>query len=265
MTEPPANPDPPEQPLAYDRHCVACGYNLVGLDRAGRCPECALPVADSLRPGLAGTLDPQAKRLLRRSVESLETAAATQIVGFCMPLVMEIGLAVWAWGAWRLADLPRLAPALAPLGPKALRARIGAGLLIVTTVGGAAGVLALAQRTALAPGNLGALVAVGALVLTHAAAVAYSAFTTCDYLEALARRLPAADVARRCRSARRLSPLWGGGVAVYHYIVLAWLGKAPEIGGFTAGLVVIAAAGWGAAFQILDAASRWTRALAEDL
>lgn len=37
-----------------DTPCVGCGYNLFGLDRNGRCPECGTIVADSVRgEGLA--------------------------------------------------------------------------------------------------------------------------------------------------------------------------------------------------------------------
>lgn len=33
---------------ATEVHCIACDYNLRGLDPAGRCPECGHSVADSV-------------------------------------------------------------------------------------------------------------------------------------------------------------------------------------------------------------------------
>lgn len=45
------------QPLG-DLPCAGCGYNLRGLTRDGRCPECGAPVADSLLRGPMAACDP---------------------------------------------------------------------------------------------------------------------------------------------------------------------------------------------------------------
>lgn len=39
--------------------CLACGYNLRGLDVRGNCPECGQPVAQSLRDGRLETMPPR--------------------------------------------------------------------------------------------------------------------------------------------------------------------------------------------------------------
>lgn len=52
--------------LAEDRPCVACGYNLRGLDREGRCPECGTAVGRSLHGNLLRYCDPEwVERLAR--------------------------------------------------------------------------------------------------------------------------------------------------------------------------------------------------------
>jgi hypothetical protein len=50
----PPVPDPPTVPPPADPHCAGCGYLLIGQPFDGRCPECGLPVAESL---------PRARRL----------------------------------------------------------------------------------------------------------------------------------------------------------------------------------------------------------
>ena len=36
-------------PVRVDIKCLVCGYNLRGLGRAGRCPECGTPILEALR------------------------------------------------------------------------------------------------------------------------------------------------------------------------------------------------------------------------
>jgi len=44
--------------VCIDRTCLKCGYNLRGLDRAGRCPECATPVGLSIHGDLLCYAEP---------------------------------------------------------------------------------------------------------------------------------------------------------------------------------------------------------------
>lgn len=45
--------------LPAGARCAACRYNLAGLSAGSACPECALPVEDSLKPGLLRFADRQ--------------------------------------------------------------------------------------------------------------------------------------------------------------------------------------------------------------
>lgn len=64
--------------IARSFRCVACGYDLQGLDAMGVCPECAISVRRSIRE----TIDP--------SVHSLPEIKS--------PAVVAKGLRVFAWG-----------------------------------------------------------------------------------------------------------------------------------------------------------------------
>lgn len=39
---------PADMPQSHDPWCDVCGYNLTGIDPAGRCPECGKPIEESL-------------------------------------------------------------------------------------------------------------------------------------------------------------------------------------------------------------------------
>ena len=71
--------------LAADRACVRCGYNLRGLPRAGVCPECSTPVADSLRTKILKYSSPEYLAKLHRGVFLVQTAIIIQILmGFAV-------------------------------------------------------------------------------------------------------------------------------------------------------------------------------------
>jgi hypothetical protein len=61
MEHPDANPDV----ISTDWICVGCGYNLRGLGRSGRCPECNTPIARSLRMARLANSDPRWLALVR--------------------------------------------------------------------------------------------------------------------------------------------------------------------------------------------------------
>lgn len=70
-----------EHSIAADCSCVACGYNLRGLSRDGRCPECGQPVVLSLRPDLLIYSDIRWRRRL---------VLGARLVAWAMPLLIAL-------------------------------------------------------------------------------------------------------------------------------------------------------------------------------
>jgi len=64
MDIPFAQPEGPA-PLEHDTPCIHCGYNLRGLEAAGRCPECGSGITDSTRGDLLKYADPKWLERLR--------------------------------------------------------------------------------------------------------------------------------------------------------------------------------------------------------
>ncbi|MCC6676675.1 MAG: hypothetical protein IT436_05980 [Phycisphaerales bacterium] len=54
----------PGSVVDFDQACIRCGYNVRGLPTTGLCPECATPVADSLRGFLLRYAAPEYRRRL---------------------------------------------------------------------------------------------------------------------------------------------------------------------------------------------------------
>ncbi|HEX4053888.1 MAG TPA: hypothetical protein VHX86_06455 [Tepidisphaeraceae bacterium] len=61
-----------EATIDRDVLCRACGYNLRGLSRTGRCPECAADVAISLQPSSLADSRLQHFRLADAGISSAE-------------------------------------------------------------------------------------------------------------------------------------------------------------------------------------------------
>jgi len=139
MTASPAVPNSaeatPADAIAADVPCLACGYDLRGLDRTGRCPECGNAIDESLRLWREPALTAAAAGTLAAGVTLLELAALASFASLFLPIgnpfdgpqrvVMwqQLGkiafglfplVAGW-WGAWVLtrasASPPRLSPA----------------------------------------------------------------------------------------------------------------------------------------------------------
>jgi hypothetical protein len=72
-------------PIGADRACMKCGYNLRGLDPAGRCPECGVAVAESLRTFPYASDFSAALTMLRWEL-ALEIASLLPLLT-CLPVV----------------------------------------------------------------------------------------------------------------------------------------------------------------------------------
>jgi hypothetical protein len=103
---------PTAPPLDSEIHCIFCGYNLRGLDPAGRCPECGRPIAASHRGDRLAHADPAWLRKLRFGASLklwnivltilLGMIAGIVIVVMGLPIIITllIGLAGALLGLW---------------------------------------------------------------------------------------------------------------------------------------------------------------------
>lgn len=72
--------EPPPAAVRNDVFCRRCGYDLRGLAESGLCPECATPVATSLRGNLLRYSDERYLATLHRGVVLILVAVAVQLV-----------------------------------------------------------------------------------------------------------------------------------------------------------------------------------------
>lgn len=84
--------------IEQDRPCLRCGYNLVGLETEGRCPECGTPITRR-RAG-----DPFSDTLVNAPTRYLETL----LIG----LGLMAGAILLTWGQWILEWVGFLKPVI---------------------------------------------------------------------------------------------------------------------------------------------------------
>jgi hypothetical protein len=111
MDRAPASQSPQSTTVDDDTFCVQCDYNLRGLDREGKCPECARPVADSIRILHFTGADAQCLRSMFWGTAML---AALPVALILVPMLAR-SLDTWAWlflfmlhfvGQWLCAASP---------------------------------------------------------------------------------------------------------------------------------------------------------------
>ncbi len=114
-----------------DVHCVACGYNLRGLNPGRNCPECGSPIPLERRPNdplLSGSMGEKSMMLWGLTLLALSAAGAVALrlifavmwaVSFrgAIPMWTYIALAMvisGVWSAGAILALPRRLDAIAP-------------------------------------------------------------------------------------------------------------------------------------------------------
>ena len=219
---------PPRKPIDAARRvvtksepCRACGYDLFGLPRDGRCPECGTPITQDEETSLA-TADPAWRSAVatgcRMDLWGLVAAAAVAVpmVGLLrsVPLAAAAavpGAAVAAVGVWTLTR-PRPV-AVRREAPLATAARVAVPFNVAVLV--AVGLMGLPNAT---PGGVRLLLTAASLLALPAMA---SHVLAALYLRRLAEGLPGDELRERLELAA-----WGmagsfgavallGGLAVF--------------------------------------------------
>jgi len=75
--------------VSHSQPCISCGYDLVGLQVLGQCPECATPVERSLRGDLLRFSSAEYRGKLLKGVTLIMTGIALSLLSFV--LVVAIG------------------------------------------------------------------------------------------------------------------------------------------------------------------------------
>lgn len=110
--------------IETDIYCIRCGYNLRGLQRSSCCPECSMPVADSLRGDLLSHAAPDWLARIARGASLILYGTILLIGGFVaiilfsvvfstlafvsFPLIVFVlpaGLLLIVVGSWRFTEL----------------------------------------------------------------------------------------------------------------------------------------------------------------
>lgn len=198
-----------------DQTCRRCGYNLRGLHRDGRCPECGSPVGLSIKGDLLRFANPDwVERLARGSrfilnglsaallaaivavaTEALRLAsvpdAAVEVLDAVCALVGVIGLVVAYVGIWLMTspDPTRVGEDQYATSRKLVRITLllGIGNMALQA---SAGVLPLPQPALTVVAVIGVLTNLAALVGT----LAYL-----QYLKKLSLRIPDEELSKRAR------------------------------------------------------------------
>jgi hypothetical protein len=88
------------KPIEHDKPCHRCGYNLVGLSEAGRCPECGQPIRSQ------GTFTRFADHLTDAPIAYLKTLA----LGMGLLAAGGVGVTICLVGLWATAGSTTWAP-----------------------------------------------------------------------------------------------------------------------------------------------------------
>jgi hypothetical protein len=83
-------------PIADHTLCIACGYDLQALAPPGLCPECGVPIADSLRADLVHA-DPGYVARLALGAKLAMVGILTRWLGVVLAFLGSVGGIAWLW------------------------------------------------------------------------------------------------------------------------------------------------------------------------
>ncbi len=200
-----------------DVACRKCSYNLNGLPKAGRCPECGTPVGVSVRGDALCFSDPDWLETLAKGLRIIlwgilfalvagvtghGLAAALGPPGAVLAAVFQIGVAGLSfWGAYLVTS-----PDPSGLGEKD-KFNIRSFVRTMLLVGFVGAMLGIPAGLLAGAGILGTVFAIGSGLASLASAA--GEFARYILLEKLALRIPAVDLAKTCRTVR-----WGYTICV---------------------------------------------------
>ncbi len=226
--------EPPSPPAAHrarasltsdtvgdDVICLQCGYNVRGLPRGGRCPECGTPIKRSLQGNLLRYSSPAYLATLNRGVFLILAAIAAQVICAVGGRILIPWLSREGWtDAVRVSEL-LLSTASTGLSVVSLigwwlfsapdPAFVGAGggttarKVVRTTVAAAAVLTAMVTLAETLATSIATSVDAAYIVLAVVQAVKF--FACMLYLRWLAPRLPDAVIGARARLLMWLCPL----------------------------------------------------------
>jgi hypothetical protein len=102
-----------DRPIDRDHHCVSCGYNLRGLSKGGRCPECGMDVTRSLVGDQLIHADAAWLESLYRGHTLIQVAS---ILGTIIAFVLVVsGTGFW-WRVWPSSGIIPVLTVWIPLG-----------------------------------------------------------------------------------------------------------------------------------------------------
>lgn len=213
------------------RECVRCGYNLHALDPHSRCPECGVPVADSLRGNRLDLADRVWLNRIYYGCQSAYWSGCCLVVGVVLFVVAGIMVTTAQWSSVFLGLI------FAVVWSSTVALLIGGVLLTSQDPAAVFRESALSWRRVVAPGLGFAVVGVvvrsmlpalpGQVVSTACViALLMGVLGTLQVSRQLANRVPDPPLADRfSRSFRRVA--WVGSIFFVAHTCDAWVPAAP--------------------------------------
>jgi len=238
-TTPPDRQDAPRDPHTPGRvetpiRCITCGYNLLGLDEAAVCPECATPVQDSTEGTLLGHSAPEYIHTLHHgalyvllavvigvflALGSVLVIAAITASGASAPwmvsaaeVLQQLGaialnlLGLYGW--WKLTTPdPSYTGRDTGDGARGILRSVVAALAIFAIISAPFNIIVVAQPGILGQGLSASLLVVALLSVASFFLYLVQFFASLHYIAWLGRRVPDPEIVARAYRYRWLLPM----------------------------------------------------------